>query len=117
MPPNDPGTSQWKKITFLKDELVKIEESLKVIFIIMNGSQVHIPAFCPGSFPRHGDAYTMFTTAGLRPVQKWTNKSAQYSLWLLERPQFSFPHTLGDTKLTGTYYSIGVPLREEWRNL
>jgi L-histidine Nalpha-methyltransferase / hercynylcysteine S-oxide synthase len=67
----------------------------------------------------------MFTTAELRPVQRWTNNSAQYSLWLLERPQFSFPlpsspHTLGDTKLTGTYYSrtpFGVPSREEWRNL
>jgi len=67
----------------------------------------------------------MFTTAELRPVQRWTNKSAQYSLWLLERPQFSFPllsspHTLGDTNLTGTYYSttpFGVPSREEWRNL
>ena len=67
----------------------------------------------------------MFATAELRPIQRWTNKSAQYSLWLLERPQFSFPllsnpHILGDTKLTGTYYSttpFGVPSREEWRNL
>jgi hypothetical protein len=67
----------------------------------------------------------MFTTAGLRPVQRWINKSAQYSLWLLERPQFCFPllsspHTLGDTKLTGTYYSttpFGVPSRGEWRDL
>ena len=71
------------------------------------------------------DAYSMFATAELRPIQRWTNKSAQYSLWLLERPQFSFPllsnpHILGDTKLTGTYYSttpFGVPSREEWRNL
>jgi hypothetical protein len=67
----------------------------------------------------------MFTTAELRPVQRWTNKSAQYSLWLLERPQFSFPlpsfpQTFGDTKLTATCYSstpFGVPSREEWRNL
>jgi len=70
------------------------------------------------------DTYTMFTIAELRPIQRWTDKN-QYSLWLLERPQFSFPllsppYTLVDTKSTGTYYSttpFGVPSREEWRKL
>jgi len=65
----------------------------------------------------------MFTIAELRPIQRWTDNNAQYSLWLLERPQFSFPlpsspYTLVNTKSTG--YSttpFGVPSREEWRKL
>ncbi|KIM43288.1 hypothetical protein M413DRAFT_69830 [Hebeloma cylindrosporum] len=92
-----------RNITFLKDELVKIEESLKF---------------------SDADAYSMFTNGGLRTIQRWTDKNAQYSLWLLERPQFSFPllsspSTPIDTNLAGTCYSttpFGVPSREEWRN-
>ena len=37
------------------------------------------------------DAYTLFTKANLRPIHRWTDSSSQYSLWLLERPQLTFP--------------------------
>ncbi|KAJ7701438.1 DUF323 domain-containing protein [Mycena rosella] len=58
------------KIHFLQGEKVKIEESFKF-------SEV--------------DAYTLFTEGGLRPIQRWTDSSCRYSLWLLERPPFVFP--------------------------
>jgi len=37
------------------------------------------------------DAYSLFTASELRPVKRWTNSSDEYSLWLLERPEFTFP--------------------------
>ncbi|KAF8964415.1 hypothetical protein BDZ97DRAFT_1919098 [Flammula alnicola] len=96
----EPGSQ--KEIKFSKDELMKIEESLKF---------------------SETDAFTMFTKANLRPVQRWMNKKSQYSLWLLERPPFLFPllsppSTDGKQlvgKLSNTPF--GVPSREEWQNL
>ncbi|KAH8116694.1 DUF323 domain-containing protein [Phellopilus nigrolimitatus] len=37
------------------------------------------------------DAYPLFTSAELRPIMRWTDAPGQYSLWLLERPTFTFP--------------------------
>lgn len=37
------------------------------------------------------DAYSLFIASDLRPVMRWTNTSNEYSLWLLERPAFTFP--------------------------
>jgi L-histidine Nalpha-methyltransferase / hercynylcysteine S-oxide synthase len=34
------------------------------------------------------DAYSLFTGANLRPIQRWIDIKKQYSLWLLERLEF-----------------------------
>ncbi|KAH9480612.1 Ergothioneine biosynthesis protein 1 [Psilocybe cubensis] len=90
-----------KVIRFSKGELLKIEESIKFSDV---------------------DAYSLFTASNLRPVQRWTDKKSQYSLWLLERPPFSFPLLVSpshpSTKGTRLSYSpFGVPSREEWNEL
>ncbi|KAF9483484.1 hypothetical protein BDN70DRAFT_873769 [Pholiota conissans] len=83
--------------TFLKDELVKIEESWKF---------------------SETDVYTLFVNANLRPVQRWMDGKSEYSLWLLERPPFYFPLLItpsNDYQLTCKPF--GAPSREEWRTL
>ncbi|TFK52328.1 DUF323 domain-containing protein [Heliocybe sulcata] len=79
-----PGTGQ--EITFLPDELVHVESSQKF---------------------SEADAYSLFTDANLRPIQRWTDSASQYSLWLLERPPFQFP----------LQTAFGVPTVEEWQSL
>ena len=37
------------------------------------------------------DAHTLFVKSELRPIMRWTNEARNYSLWLLERPPFTFP--------------------------
>lgn len=66
------------------------------------------------------DAYTVFADANLRPVHRWTDSSSQYSLWLLERPKFSFPllktlSSLGSTAVTRSPFSL--PTLEEWHDM
>ncbi|PSR70564.1 hypothetical protein PHLCEN_2v13603 [Hermanssonia centrifuga] len=60
------------------------------------------------------DAYSLFTAADLRPINRWTDQSSQYSLWLLERPQFTFP-LLSTPNLTKTPF--GVPSVGEWQDM
>ncbi|KAL4263281.1 EgtD Methyltransferase Superfamily protein [Pleurotus pulmonarius] len=91
---------------FLEDELVKIEVSYKY---------------------SETDAYSLFTDAGLRPIQRWTDSATQYSLWLLERPPFMFPllkspvafNGLGEIVQTSPLSNspFGVPSPQEWSNL
>ncbi|KAJ7080553.1 hypothetical protein C8R44DRAFT_653560 [Mycena epipterygia] len=98
--------STGEKISFLHDEKVKIEESFKFSEI---------------------DAYTLFTEGGLRPIQRWTDASSRYSLWLLERPPFLFPllsspracTSKGELVLKKAYSSspFGVPSPQDWENL
>ncbi|KAK7028145.1 hypothetical protein VNI00_014960 [Paramarasmius palmivorus] len=93
-------------LTFLEGELIKVEESWKF-------SEV--------------DAFTLFSDSNLRPIQHWTDSSARYSLWLMERPAFIFPLLTspfacnGDGQLvTKKNYSnspFGVPSPQEWENL
>ncbi|KAJ3506299.1 hypothetical protein NLJ89_g6947 [Agrocybe chaxingu] len=96
---SDPMTH--KTVSFMKDELMKIEESMKF---------------------SETDTYTMFTEANLRVVQRWMDSKSQYSLWLLERPPFIFPtlSTSLDANQGARKYStspFGVPSREEWKHL
>ncbi|KDR82860.1 hypothetical protein GALMADRAFT_134402 [Galerina marginata CBS 339.88] len=97
----EPGSG--KEIAFLEGELLKIEESLKF---------------------SETDAFTLFTNSNLRPVQRWMDKKSQYSLWLLERPPFSFPllKSPSSKAVNGktTEYSsspFAVPSKEEWKDL
>ncbi|KAF8158186.1 DUF323 domain-containing protein [Crassisporium funariophilum] len=97
--------SREEDITFLKDELMKIEESLKF---------------------SEKDAYTLFTKANLRPVQRWSDVKSQYSLWLLERPPFLFPllpslPAAGQNRRSSLKQPVsspfGVPSRADWNNI
>ncbi|TFK24369.1 DUF323 domain-containing protein [Coprinopsis marcescibilis] len=94
--------SDKKEFTFVEDEMLKIEESVKY-------SEV--------------DAYTLFSNGNLRPIQRWTDSNGQYSLWLLERPPISFPllHTPGPVKRVGHTVEpatpFGFPARAEWENV
>ncbi|KAJ7145247.1 DUF323 domain-containing protein [Mycena filopes] len=98
--------STKETISFMQDEQVKTEESFKF-------SEV--------------DAYTLFTEGGLRPIQRWSDSTARYSLWLLERPPFVFPllsspracNTRGELVVKKSYSSspFGVPSPQDWENL
>lgn len=72
------------------------------------------------------DVHTMFTEAELRPVQRWTDKASQYSLWLLERPPFMFPlitspsaSVLSGSLVPKRSYSspFSVPAVQDWHNM
>ncbi|KAJ6504668.1 DUF323 domain-containing protein [Mycena vitilis] len=98
--------STKETISFSQDEKVKIEESFKF-------SEV--------------DAYTLWAESGLRSIQRWTDSTGRYSLWLLERPPFSFPllsspracNNRGELVVKKSYSSspFGVPSPEDWKNL
>ncbi|KAL0960797.1 hypothetical protein HGRIS_005816 [Hohenbuehelia grisea] len=102
----DPSANS--EFEFLEDELVKIEVSYKYSDV---------------------DAHTLFTEANLRPIQRWTDSSSKYSLWLLERPPFLFPHMkqltpppcnpLGEPMDQRTYSKtpFGVPSPADWANM
>ncbi|KAG6377036.1 hypothetical protein JVT61DRAFT_1084 [Boletus reticuloceps] len=76
--------STKEEVYFSKDELVKIEMSLKY---------------------SERDACALFSDAGLRPIQRWMDSTSRYSLWLLERPPFAFP--LLPSPTTPTNEAIG----------
>ena len=61
-------------------------------------------------------AFTLFTNANLRPVQRWMDPTSRYSLWLLERPPFTFPlHKSPDAVSASTPLSIPSPA--EWETI
>ena len=57
------------------------------------------------------DAYNLFAAANLRPIQRWTDDSGRYSLWLLERPLFVFPPLIQSTTSPSPF---GLPSLSEW---
>lgn len=73
------------------------------------------------------DAYRLFSASGLRPIQRWADSSSRYSLWLLERPAFTFPllsspvacdhnGNIIPNKLISSS-PFGVPSTQDWENL
>ncbi|KAG7445802.1 DUF323 domain-containing protein [Guyanagaster necrorhizus] len=97
---SDPATTA--EFLFLKDELVKIEESFKF---------------------SDRDAYTLFIESNLRPIQRWSDSPLRYSLWLLERPSFIFPllsspgseaTSIGRKQCSTPF---GVPSPQDWQYL
>ncbi|KNZ73198.1 Meiotically up-regulated gene 158 protein [Termitomyces sp. J132] len=78
---------------FLKDELVKIEQSYKF---------------------SESDAFSLFSGSNLRPIQRWTDSSKRCSLWLLERPAFVFPPL---KRPTTRHNPFGMPTTEQWQQL
>ncbi|KAL4243691.1 EgtD Methyltransferase Superfamily protein [Abortiporus biennis] len=89
----DPSTQN--PISFLKDELVHIEVSHKY---------------------SDKDAFNLFSEANLRPVNRWTDSSNRYSLWLLERPTFTFP-LLKVPSVSEGRSPFGMPTIEEWKDM
>ncbi|KAL0069089.1 hypothetical protein AAF712_003775 [Marasmius tenuissimus] len=93
-------------LQFMADELIKVEESLKYSV---------------------SDSYRLFAETNLRPIQRWTDSQSRYSLWLLERPAFTFPllssqfacNSDGQLVKKKTYSSspFGVPSIQEWENV
>ncbi|KAF8843379.1 DUF323 domain-containing protein [Paxillus ammoniavirescens] len=91
-----PGSK--KATQLLKDELVKIETSVKY---------------------SERDAYMLFAEAKLRPIQRWTDSTSRYSLWLLERPPFMFPLLSSPvaSKEEVIHTKFGVPTIRDWQDM
>ncbi|KAJ3565282.1 hypothetical protein NP233_g7732 [Leucocoprinus birnbaumii] len=92
-----------KVYVFEQSERIKIEESFKF---------------------SDKDAFSLFTQANLRPVQRWVDRNSEYSLWLVERPAFVFP-LLSSPFITNrggeliprkpySTSSFGIPARQDW---
>lgn len=83
-------------INFKKDELIAIERSYKYTDL---------------------EALKLFSSAGLRLVQKWSDEkiTGTYHLYLLEKAPFHFPSTL-ETIEQGKN-PFGLPSLEEWDRL
>ncbi|KAI9573653.1 hypothetical protein HD554DRAFT_2266016, partial [Boletus coccyginus] len=90
--------STKEEVYFSKDELIKIEMSLKY---------------------SERDAYVLFTDAGLRPIQRWRDSTSRYSLWLLERPSFAFPLLPSPTAPTEEIIGkvFGIPSMRDWQDM
>lgn len=90
------GTPDGGKVSFEKDELIAIERSYKYTDL---------------------EALKLFSSAGLRLVQKWTDDkvTGTYHLYLLEKAPFHFPSTL-ETIEKGQN-PFGLPTLEEWDRL
>ncbi|KAG8951718.1 hypothetical protein FRC04_005739 [Tulasnella sp. 424] len=48
------------------------------------------------------EALALFSAANLRVVNRWTDKKGMYSMWLLERPPFTFPRVRSPSSTTTT---------------
>ncbi|THH27007.1 hypothetical protein EUX98_g7189 [Antrodiella citrinella] len=84
------------KMTFLPDEMIRVEVSQKY---------------------SDEDAYALFSEAELRVIHRWTDSASQYSLWLLERPIFSFPLLTTPTPAANRQRAstpFGMPTVQEW---
>ncbi|KAG1901346.1 histidine-specific methyltransferase [Suillus fuscotomentosus] len=85
-----------RPIQFLEGELVNMEMSHKY------------------SEP---DTYTLFTEGKLRPIQRWTDNTGRYSLWLLERPPFAFPLLDSPSVVPDHTTKFGIPSIEDWSDM
>ncbi|KAG1882685.1 histidine-specific methyltransferase [Suillus subluteus] len=85
-----------KPIQFLEGELINMEISHKY---------------------SESDTYTLFTEANLRPIQRWTDNTGRYSLWLLERPPFVFPLLESPSVVSGHTAKFGIPSIKHWSNM
>ena len=96
--------------TFVEGEHVKIEHSLKVRLRHYDVCRtIMIDFFLLYQFSET-DTYRLFADSQLRPIQRWTDSTQRYSLWLLERPPFSFPLLKAPTP-------FGVPTVQDWSDL
>ena len=107
-------TSSGEEFTFVPNELVRIEVSYKVLGII-DVDLCHSSIMYQYS---ETDMHCLFSEANLRPIQRWLDSAAQYSLWLLERPPFIFPLLSSPSSIHGqTVSAFGVPTLADWETL
>jgi hypothetical protein len=61
----------------------------------------------------------LFAEANLRPIQRWTDSTSRYSLWLLERPPFMFPLLSSPvaSKEDVIHTKFGVPTIRDWQDM
>lgn len=109
-----PGTETT--ISLLAHEEVNVEVSYKVCLVLLTTS-CDIWAL---SFPfilqySNQDAYSLFTTSELRPIMRWTDPSNRYSLWLLERPGFTFPLLKAPQAMNARHTPFGTPTIDDFR--
>lgn len=105
----DPQTGA--QFSFEQGELINIEYSNKVMLHVRIFATLQADVYLQYS---EKDAYTLFSEAELRPIHRWMDKTSQYSLWLLERPQFMFPLLKQPTQ---TSTPFGLPTVEEWQDM
>ncbi|KAG8923205.1 hypothetical protein FRC01_013058 [Tulasnella sp. 417] len=82
--PQDPETP----VEFDEGELVKIEYSYKY---------------------SDAEALALFSAANLRVTNRWMDNKGMYSMWLLERPPFTFPRIRSPSTTNTTPKSIVAP--------
>lgn len=105
------------EFSFLKDELIQVEVSRKVRTPTYRSSELY------QHFSQYSDeaVYALFSGANLRPVYRWVDSASQYSLWLLERPEFTFPLLASPAKTEGanmaTSTPFGMPTVAEWQDM
>lgn len=102
-----------EQVEFLADELINVEYSYKVCLLLRNA---HGPAGSQLEQFNEQDVFTLFTNANLRPIQRWMDPTSRYSLWLLERPPFTFPllKPCDENALPSTF---SVPSIPEWETM
>ena len=62
------------------------------------------------------DAFSLFTNANLRPIRRWTDTTSRCSIWLLERPPFTFP-LLKSPDVAASSSPFSVPTVSEWKTI
>jgi L-histidine Nalpha-methyltransferase / hercynylcysteine S-oxide synthase len=59
----------------------------------------------------------IFSEANLRPIQRWSDSATGYSLWLLERPVFTFPLLQGSSAPALSSTPFSIPLLEDFQKM
>ena len=97
---------------FLAEELINVQYSHKACFNFATpdsaNSRLH-------QFSEQ-DAFTLFTDANLRPIQRWADPTSNHSLWLLERPTVLFPLLKSPDGVT-SMNPFSVPSVASWETL
>ena len=101
-----------ERFEFLAEELINVEYSHKVYLSPRHHDFVNSKLH---QFSEQ-DAFTLFTKANLRPIQRWTDTTSRYSLWLLERPPFIFP-LLESSDGVASSNPFSVPSIAEWETI
>lgn len=132
LPPRE-GHADGETVELQEGELVNFEYSYKVCSLFeLRFRQLYSRYIQKYS---DADAISLFAAANLRVMRRWRDKKGLYSLWLLERAQFTFPVpstvqslTTSDipTNISNTAASTSsksklpfpsVPTRGEWEEL
>lgn len=105
-------------MSFSANELINVEVSHKVCYRCNRRNVISLTGGFGAQYS-DTDAYSLFTASELRPIMRWTNSSNEYSLWLLERPDFIFPLLKQpvndhDAEKAGPF---SVPTLNDWRTM